>query len=664
MKRCPECRRDYHDESLSFCLVDGAALVTGLPDEPPTAIMSGDPGSGERQGRELSDEGRPQSALSKLRGRERLAWVLTAILLLGFLASLPFVVAYLRRSPPDAPALTRYEIIAPEKTTLNLIRWPAIAVSPDGSTIVFSATTEGVNRLFLRRRDDTTVRLIPGTEGASYPEFSPDGRWIAFAADFTLKKVPLEGPVTMLAKVGDIRGLTWAGNDNLIYSPSPAEPLFRIPANGGDPQPVSALDAGKNERTHRWPQVLPGGKAVIFTVGTLDSPDSYENSTIEAVILATGERRVLLQGASTARYIPTGHLVFARGGNLFAVGFDAETLIARGTPVSVLQGVAGDETTGAIHFSVADDGTLAYVRGGTVANLRRVLWVDRGGNVQPVNVPAAQYNDLRISPDGSRLACIIGSSGSGDIWVYDFARATSTRLTFNARNASPAWSADGQTIYYSEIDPTAKTTLMRKPADGSRDAEAVISFGNTTYIKALRTGGTSAIFDEQMNTNRGNILMSDLAPGAQPSFVVNTTFNEYAAALSPDGRFLAYQSNENGRHEIYVRDISGAGGRWQVSTEGGEEPHWSHDGRELYFRNNDLFMGAAVDASQSFKAGTPQKLFGGTFNLRSNSGVSYDVDPKSGRFLMIRPAEDYAAVAQVQVALNWFGELRRMAPPQ
>jgi len=661
MKRCPECRRDYHDESLSFCLVDGAVLVSGLPDEPATAILFGDRGPGDGQARELLDEKTPQS---KLKGRERLAWVLTSVLLLGLLGSLPFVVSYFRRSPPDVLALTRYEISTPEKTALNLIRWPAVAVSPDGSTIVFSATTDGVNRLYLRRRDDTTVHLAPGTDGASYPEFSPDGKWIAFVADFTLKKIPLEGPVTTLAKVGDIRGLTWAGNDNLIYSPGPAEPLFEISAIGGEPRQVSFIDAGKHERTHRWPQVLPGGKVVIFTVGTLDSPDSYENSNIEAVILATGERRPIMQGASTARYVPTGHLVFARGGSLFAVGFDAELLTTHGTPVSVLQGVAGDETTGAIHFSVADDGTLAYVRGGTVATLRRVFWVDRGGSVQPVNIPAAQFNDLRISPDGSRLAFIIGSSGSGDIWVYDFARATSTRLTFNARNASPAWSADGQTIYYSEIDPTAKTTIMRKPADGSHDAEAVISFGNTTYMKALMVGGTSAIFDDQMNANRGNILLSDLTPDAQPSFLANTGFNEYAASLSPDGRLLAYQSNESGRHEVYVRDISGSGGRWQVSTEGGEEPHWSRDGRELYFRNNDLFMGAAVDASPAFKAGTPRRLFSGTFNLRSNSGVSYDVDPKSGRFLMIRPAEDYAAIAQVQVALNWFGELRRLAPAQ
>jgi serine/threonine-protein kinase len=237
-------------------------------------------------------------------------------------------------------------------------------------------------------------------------------------------------------------------------------------------------------------------------------------------------------------------------------------------------------------------------------------------------------------------------------------------LTFDARNASPAWSADGQTIYYSEIDPTAKTTLMRKPADGSREAEAITTFGNTTYLKAVMPDGTSAIFDEQMNTNRGNILRSDLAQDAQPTPLVNTAFNEYAAALSPDGRLLAYQSNESGRHEIYVRDISGAGGRWQVSTEGGEEPHWSHDDRELYFRNNDIFMGAAVDTKRSFKADTPQKLFSGTFNLRSNSGVSYDVNPRDGRFLMIRPAEDYAAVAQVQVVLNWFEELRRLAPAQ
>jgi Tol biopolymer transport system component len=300
-----------------------------------------------------------------------------------------------------------------------------------------------------------------------------------------------------------------------------------------------------------------------------------------------------------------------------------------------------------------------------VANMRHLVWVDRNGTVQPISLPLAQYNDVRLSPDGSRVVFLVGSSGSGDVWVYDFVRSVSTRLTFDTKSASPVWSRDGKNIIYSEIDTAGnRTTIMRKPADGSREAEAVTSIDRSAYPKAVTADGSSFLFDYGMNTNRGDILQSSLAQGAQPIRLVNTEFNDYAAALSPDERWLAYQSNESGRPEIYVRDLSGAGGRWQVSTEGGEEPRWARDGRTLYFRNGDTFLSAAVEIRPSFQAATPRSLFNGIYNLRSNSGVSYDVDPKGDRFIMIRPAEDTNAPGQVQVVVNWFSELRRIAPTQ
>jgi Tol biopolymer transport system component len=600
-------------------------------------------------------------------GNSRLAWIVAAVLLLGLLAALPFAIAHLRQAGPGSPAILRYDIPSPANTTLNLARWPAIALSPDGSILAFVGVSEGVNRLYLRRRDDPAVRALAGTEGASDPVFSPNGKSIAFIADFTLKKASLDGPVTSLVKVGDERGdergLSWAGEDTLVYSPGADTALFQISAIGGEPQQVSRLDESKKERTHRWPQVLPGAKAVLFTVGTLDSPDSYERANIEAVILATGERRVVLQGANMARYVPSGHLVFARGGGLYAVGFNADTLTTRGTPESILQGVAGDQTTGAVHFSIAGDGTLAYIPGGTGANLRRLFWADRGGNLQPINLPAGLYNDIRISPDASHLALLVGSSGSGDVWVYDFARAASTRLTFNVTNASPVWSTDGKNIFYTEIGASGnRATVLRKPADGSREAEVLASLTNSAYIKAIRPDGASAILDYKTQTDRADIIAFTMGQEARISELVNTPFNDYGAALSTDGRWLAYQSNESGRPEIYVRDLSGSGGRWQISTEGGEEPHWSPDMRELYYRNNDLFLSVAVETRLAFQVGAPKKLFGGIYNLRSNSGVSYDVDPKGGRFLMIRPAEESTAPAEVRVVVNWFEELRRVAP--
>jgi serine/threonine-protein kinase len=520
----------------------------------------------------------------------------------------------------------------------------------------------------VRKRDDPEIKPLAGTEGASNPAFSPDGQWVAFIADNTLKKVSLDGPVVTLVKAGpparsggDVRGVCWAGDDALIYCPAASEGLFQIASNGGTPRPVTTLDEKKGERTHRWPQVLPGGKAVLFTVGTRDSPDDYENASIEAVVLATGERRVVLQSASMARYLPTGHLIFAHEGVLYAVGFDAGNLTMRGKPVAVLQGVAGDKTTGAVHFSTADDGTLAYVPGSTTSALRQLVWVDESAAATPVDLPGGQYNDLRISPDSSRVALLQGSSGSGDVWVYDFGRKTFTRLTFTTTNATPVWSADGKSIYYVSIDPADRTTIFRKPADGSREAEAVASINSNAYLKWISRDGAWALLDSGEQTNRGDIVRLALAHDAAPIPVVQTEFNEYAGALSPDGRWLAYQSSESGRPQIYVRDMSGSGGRWQVSTAGGEEPRWSPDGGQLYYRNNDLFMAVSVDKA-AFHAGTPKNLFSGVFDLRSNSGVTYDVDPRGGRFLMIRPVEDTGSRARVRMVMNWFDELRRVVP--
>src|SRR5262245_43371101 len=593
----------------------------------------------------------------------QLAWIVAATLLLGLVIVLAFAVRRSGAKEPSSSQLVRYEIQPPGKTSFSLSRWPAIALSPDGSTLAFVASAEGINRLYLRKRDDTEVRSLPGTEGAYDPVFSPDGKWVAFIADFTIKKVSVDGPVTTVLKVSDARGVSWLDEDTLIFSQDAGTPLFQVSANGGEPKQISKLDDSKNERTHRWPQVLPGAKAVLFTVGTLDSPDDYDRANIEAVILATGERRVILRGASMARYAQTGHLVFGRGGALFAVSFDADNLVARGTPAPILQDVAGDQTTGAVHFSVAADGTLAYIPGGPGTHQRRLVWADRSGNLQPISLPAGQYNDIRISPDGSRLAMLIGSSGSGDVWVYDFARATPTRLSFNTANASPIWSVDGKSILYTEIQGSGnRTTVLRKPADGSRDAEMLASLPDTAYVKEIERDGTSAILDSQINTYRANIIRLTLGQESQISDVVKTQFNDYAASLSVDGRWLAYQSNEGVRPEIYVRDLSGSGGRWQISTDGGEEPHWSADGRELYYRNNDLFMSVAVETQAGFKAGPPKRLFSGIYNLRSNSGVTYDVDPKGGRFLMIRPAEESTAPSQLRVVLNWGEELRRIAP--
>ena len=247
--------------------------------------------------------------------------------------------------------------------------------------------------------------------------------------------------------------------------------------------------------------------------------------------------------------------------------------------------------------------------------------------------------------------------------MYDLARPTSTRLTFNVSNASPVWSPDGKNVYYTEIKTTGEsTTLYRRPADGSREAERMGSLENSAYVKAIKSDGSAAIFDYQMNTNSGDIIQLALEPGAQMTRLLSTRFNEYAAALSPNGRLVAYQSNESGRPEIFVKDLSASGARFPISTDGGEEPRWSPDGHELYYRKSNLLMSVPVETGAAFHAGTPKELFKGVYDLRSNSGVTFDVDPKTNRFLMIRLGDDVISPTQVRVVVNWFEELRRAVP--
>ena len=594
-------------------------------------------------------------------------WMASTLILALVLFALGMFGVFRRSSRTEMSPVVRYDIPGVNKTALNLLRTPAVVLSPDGSTLAFLANSDGVNHLYVRKRDDTEIKMIPGTEGALDAAFSPDGQWIAFIADFTLKKVPLNGPAISLANNNnDPRGVTWIDNDTLVYAPAPTGGLFEISANGGAPSAITTVDEKKSERTHRWPQVLPGGKAIIFTVGTLDKPDDYESANIEAVIPATGERRLIVKGASMARYVPSGHLVFAHEGVLYAVAFDVDRLTVSGQPFAVLTGVAGDKTTGAVHFSVADDGTLAYVPGSVTTGIRTLVWVDKAGNQTPVNIPRGQLNDPRISPDGSKVALLQGSSGSGDVWIYEFARSTFTRFTFTTTNATPIWSADSKNIYYVSIAPVGagdETTVFRRPADGSREAETILTVKGRKYLKAILPDGETALLDSQLQTITGSIMKIALKPDAQATPVVdNPQFNNFAAAVSSDGRWLAYQSNESGRPEIYVRDFAGGGGRWQISTSGGQEPHWAPDGRELYYRNSGYLIVVPIETQPTFQAGTPKNLFGEIYDLRSNTGETYDVDPRGGRFLLIRPPKEEVSSAQVRMVLNWSSELQRLVP--
>ena len=296
--------------------------------------------------------------------------------------------------------------------------------------------------------------------------------------------------------------------------------------------------------------------------------------------------------------------------------------------------------------------------GTSASELRNLVWVDASGEAQVAKLPAGPYQEVRISPDGARAALLGSTSGNGDVWIYEFARGTFNRLTFTGTNAAPTWSADGLSVYYSSFDAAGtESTLLKKPTDGSRDAVTVGKMTGRAYITWVNPTETAAILDAvNPSSDRGDILRVTFGTSALEKLVA-TPANEYAAAVSPEGNWFAYQADDTGRPEIYVRGLDGSGARWQVTFEGGEEPHWSRDGRQLFYRSANRLMVVPLEAGGTFRQGQPRALFDGVYSTGIESGRSYDVNAMTGRFLLVRPADSGPSSRAVRMVLNWASDL-------
>jgi len=596
------------------------------------------------------------------RARSTLPWILAAFgLILAFSRPL-----FAPHQTTDAPVMT-FDIDTAPGTQLRLLERPTLDISPDGSTFAYAASSGGNLQVYVRRRNDAVARALPVRierqvrQGGDLA-FSPDGKYIAVTDGVALAKVPLDGgPAVRLAPVlSGTRGIAWVDDHTIVYSPAPRTGLMAIDPNGGEPRELTKLSLEQNERSHRWPAALPGGKAVLFTVGALGSPDSYDDANIDALVLATGERKRVFSGASFARYAPGGKLIVARGSSLYTVDFNPDTLTVSGAPTLVIPRVSSDQNTGAVHFAVAQDGTLAYVNGSAAEGQRRLVWVDRGNAAQPVDLAPDVFNDPSISPDGARVAMLVGPIGHGDIWIYDFSQTTFTRLTTDGKSSTPVWSADGRWVYYVSIDtPRRQTIVYRRSADGSGEPERVASTNLRAYLGSVLRDGTAAIGAANEWAGSFHIVRIPFGGNEPMQRLAETQAQAYAATLSPDERWIAYSSEESGRREVYVQPLAGKA-HYLVSTNGGEEAHWSPDGRSLYYRVDDQLMTVPVQSGAPFAAGKPSVVMRGLYDLQSETGLSYAVDPKSGRFLMIRLATDGSATAasSFRVVLNWAQHLR------
>jgi serine/threonine-protein kinase len=610
------------------------------------------------------------AAASSARGRMLVGVLAGSTALLAGLAAW----GWLRPAPPQP--VRRYSMGLPSEQAMRQgVVGVNFDISPDGNRIVYVGPGDGGDQLWIRERDRLDATPLPGTTGAVNPFFSPGGDRIGFSSgtNFDLKVVQAAGgpPITLTsAGAASGGGGTWSA-DGWIYLDSP-NGLQRIRADGGSPEPVAVLDSAANELGHAWPTALPNGKGIIYRSRRNLDPASFE---IVALDLETRERHVLTKGLM-ARYVAPGYLVFLRSdGAVLAAPFDQERLALTGPAVSLFEGVM-TKPLGSADFAISPSGTLAYVTGSarSQAGIAELVYVDRGGTVTPLDPPVV-YNPtsnrgLSLSPDGTRAAVDVLGPGGADIWVKHLPAGPFSRLSFDASTASrPKWTPDGNSVIYLSTMDSGQQKVVKQRADGSAAAEVIWQIPGVPIFEAvLSRDGEWLVY--RIIEDGGNSNIYGVRPGRDtvPTPLLTSRHVEQGAALSPDGRWIAYASNESGRFEVYVRPFPNTGaGRWQVSSDGGTTPHWSRNGRELFFVTvaGDL-MTTPIALGQIFSPGEPRPLFPRSTSIFVSTVVPYyDLTPDGRRFISARLAavDQAPGAGQIVVVDNWFEELRRKMRP-
>jgi serine/threonine-protein kinase len=557
-----------------------------------------------------------------------------------------------------------------------------LALSPDGTRVVYAGNNG--TQLFVRALDSLEPVAIAGVGsgvGIRSPFVSPDGQWVGFTSGGnTLQKVAITGgPSIRLASLdGSLRGGTWTPDDAIIFATNnPATGLQRVSAGGGVPEVLTRPDHTQGEGDHFSPDILPGGRAVLFTItpqtGGLDA------AQVALRDLRTGMQKVLLRGGSHARYVASGlgspnrldreggHLVYVAAGTLRAIAFDPTRLETHGSAVPVLPRLA-TTNLGTSDFDVATDGTLVYVDAlGGLTNERVLVWVDRTGKEEPVAAPPRAYQHPRLSPDGTRVA-LWSSDMEDDLWIWDLGRQTLTRLTFDpGQDRFPVWTPDGRRIIFSS-NRVGVLNLWWQAADGTSAAERLTTSSNNQFLTGITPDGTAVVFNEATPTTANDLLQLAFDGTRRVTPLLQTQFDERNGIVSPDGRWLAYESNSSGRFEVFVRPFPNVGGgQWPVSRAGGTRPLWARNGKELFYVGpGGELLGVPVEArGETWNAGPPTKLVEGRYLLAAGTaGRTYDVSPDGRRFLMLKASGTDAGAAPpaIVVVQNWDEELKRLVP--
>jgi eukaryotic-like serine/threonine-protein kinase len=616
-----------------------------------------------------ADEGLARTAGAPNRGWQRVAVAAIAIGVAAGAAAAGLLI-WRRPGAPTAQRVTRFAIDLPHSSPLRPAWGVDLTFSPDSQSLLYPVATA----LHVRRLDELDGRPLIAAAGLRNPIYSPDGRSL-LTPDYvkgSLVKVPIAGGARQpIAPVDMFFRGHWNTDGYIYVTTRLLGGISRVPESGGPPESVTTLDDTKQERSHRYATVVPGSAAMLFTVASADTA-SYDDARIDVIDLPSKRRKTLIHGGTYARYSPSGHIVYARAGSLFAVPFRERGLEVSGEPLKVVDGVLMSTTIGTAYFDISRSGDLAYAVGPAENGGRTLHWVDRRGRATPLPLPPRPYLNPRISPDGKRLAIEI-EGANHDFYVYDFDRGVMSRFTTDGASHAPIWTADGGRIAYRTWQG-GMMTISWLPADRSGPAERLVNYTAWQSAVSFSPDGKYLAFDQydRTSTDGGDIWVLPLRGDRQPRPVVKTAAPEGAAKFSPDGKWLLYSSMESGRPEIYVQAWPGPGAKIQISSDGGTDPMWRRDGREIFYRNETRMMAVPVGVGGSaFSAGKPQVLWtGGDYfhglssscGWRGTSRTSYDVSPDGERFLMIKDADANLYATKIAVIVNWVEELKRMAP--
>ena len=595
--------------------------------------------------------------------RQRVPWLIAGV---PTLLALVFAVLYFR--PTGSPQVelrpvSRWTVPMMSVEPYNVFGINVgfgLAVSRDGTRLAYAERWGGSSRIVLRNLEQMDTKPIPGTEGGLRPFFSPDGQWLAYftgSPGGSIRKVAITGGTSItLCENASYFGGSWGDDDRIVFSSYQGIGLMRVPAAGGKCESLSAPDRQAGEATRRWPQILPGGQ-LLFTAG---GGGSYDSAKILVLDLRTGRSRVLVNG-SAGRYVPSGHLVYVRRGTMFAVPFDIKQLSITGRETPVIEGIFYNNAGGFAEYTFSNSGLLLYMAETRPTNLSTLDWLDHNGTSQTVSAQPQIYGNIRLSPNGQRAAVNImaGAGAIRDIWIIDLMRGTLNRLTSEGVNDNPIWTMDGRRVaFYSTQGSFQPAGIYWAAADGSSKPELLLATNTVCFPDSWTPDGRTLLYHSTGPAHIWAVRPTVNGGDGNPRLLFErSAFNETQAQVSPDGRWVAYASDDSGKNQIYVRAFPGPGGKVPISVEGGENPRWSRGGRELFYLDpaKSRVMAVDIQAGPMFRIGQTHALF-------EQHNPDWDVAPDGQHFLVRKQPQTVQNEPKLQVVVNWFDELRRRVP--